>query len=226
MTDFIPYNPLEKGNIGASVAVAMLGRKTRPLASLPAFDGAGIYAIYYQGTFKPYHKLSILNQGDDPQVPIYVGKAIPEGGRVGATIDPLPTKALSRRLREHAESIKAVSNLKIEDFVCRFLVVDDIWIPLGESLLIAKFSPLWNMSVAGFGNHDPGNGRYQGAMPRWDVVHPGRGWAARCQPRKETVDHIVSEIEARLSNEPSLIRARFLAEQPRGSYKVSPRAES
>ncbi|MBL0381275.1 MAG: Eco29kI family restriction endonuclease [Desulfofustis sp. PB-SRB1] len=60
-----------------------------------------------------------------------------------------PGLALYRRLKEHTESIKQASNLDIRSFQCRYLVVDDIWIPLGEALLIAKFSPIWNKVVDG-----------------------------------------------------------------------------
>ncbi len=67
---------------------------------------------------------------------------------------------LYHRLREHAASIQQVSNLSLDDFLCQYLVVDDIWISLGESLLIEKFSPIWNTILVGFGNHDPGKGRY------------------------------------------------------------------
>ena len=34
--------------------------------------------------------------------------------------------------------------------------MDDIWIPLGESLLIEMFVPLWNRILDGFGIHDLG----------------------------------------------------------------------
>lgn len=47
MSDPLPYNPLDKQNLGASVAEALLGRKVRPLGSITRFGGAGIYAIYY-----------------------------------------------------------------------------------------------------------------------------------------------------------------------------------
>jgi hypothetical protein len=50
---------------------------------------------------------------------------------------------LFRRLNEHAQSIAQAENLELSDFSCRYLVVDDIWIPLGESLLIEKFAPIW-----------------------------------------------------------------------------------
>ena len=220
MTEFAPYNPLDKSNLGASVADALLGRRPRPLGALKPFQGAGIYAIYYRGTCKPYQRLAVLNQDDDPQVPIYVGKAIPEGGRKGGSAArSTSTTALHKRLKEHAETIRVTSDLDLDDFICRVLVVDDIWIPLGESLLIAKFSPIWNVLIDGFGNHDPGRGRYQGLRPRWDVLHPGRAWAAKCKPRDEAAEQIAREVEARLAQEPSLVRSRFLAEQMRAGYK-------
>lgn len=221
MTDPAPYNPLEKRNLGASVAEALLGRKPTALSALTSFKGAGVYAIYYTGDFAPYRRLALLNGGEDPQAPIYVGKAIPAGGRKGGGVGrATTTTTLFRRLREHAESIECVSNLQLKDFVCRYLIVDDIWIPLGESLLIAKYSPLWNTNLDGFGNHDPGKGRYQGLAPRWDVLHPGRSWAVKCAPRPETSEQIAREVLARLDQEPSLTRSRFLAEQQRGVYNV------
>ena len=201
MSDHVPYNPLEKKNLGASVAEALLGRKLRRLDTLESFKGAGVYALYYRGDFAPYARLAEHNQGADPQAPIYVGKAIPEGGRKGgAAKEGASTSALYRRLKEHSESIKATSNLRLEDFVCRFLVVDDIWIPLGESLLIARFSPIWNSLVDGFGNHDPGSGRHGGMRPRWDVLHPGRSWAAKCQERKESARDIERDVVSFLAN--------------------------
>jgi hypothetical protein len=58
MSDPTPYNPLDKKNLGASVAEALLGRKPHPLGGLPSFHGAGIYAIYYKGDFRAYQKIS------------------------------------------------------------------------------------------------------------------------------------------------------------------------
>ncbi len=77
-----------------------------------------------------------------------------------------------------------------------------IWIPLGESLLIARFRPIWNVVLDGFGNHDPGKGRYNGARPLWDVLHPGRGWAKRCAARTETVEEIHGRIGEYLEAHP------------------------
>ena len=47
------------------------------------------------------------------------------------------------------------------------LSVDDIWIPLTESLLIERFKLVWNRVLDGFGNQDPGkerNGKRSGKI--------------------------------------------------------------
>jgi hypothetical protein len=108
---------------------------------------------------------------------------------------------LFKRLSEHRKSIEATSNLKIEDFCCRYLVLDDIWIPLGETLLISKTAPVWNSILDGFGNHDPGSGRRAGMISRWDVVHPGRSWAEKCSPRPESAEQLFEEIREYLENQ-------------------------
>lgn len=224
MSDPVPFNPLDKQNLGASVAEALLGRKPHPLANLPMFHGAGIYALYYGGDFAPYLSLSLRNSESDgnPIAPIYVGKAIPAGGRKGGALDRASkTKALWNRLNEHAESIAAASNLRIEDFQCRYLVVDDIWIPLGESLLIAKFTPIWNALIDGFGNHDPGKGRYNGMQPKWDVLHPGRAWALKCQPRPESAEQIAREAKDHLESILPPRSPHFLVEEARGRYRAN-----
>jgi len=102
---------------------------------------------------------------------------------------------LCNRIKEHADSIIAVENISLADFRCRWLVVDEVFIPLGESLLISHFKPLWNVVVDGFGNHDPGSGRARGKKPAWDVLHPGRGWAERLQPAG-THEEIVARIQS------------------------------
>lgn len=65
-------------------------------------------------------------------------------------------------------------NLDIQDFSCRYLVCEDIWIPLGEALLIGRFQPPWNVLIEGFGIHTPGKGRKKQVKSRWDTLHPGR----------------------------------------------------
>ena len=208
--DIIPFNPLDKKNLGASVADALLASQAHPLGNLPELRGAGIYAIYYAGPFPAYAEISKRNQ-NEKTAPIYVGKAVPAGARKGGGTGAPGGKPLFNRLLEHAESIRAVDNLDINDFSCRFLVVDDIWIPLGESLMIARFSPLWNSMIDGFGNHDPGSGRYQGMRPRWDMLHPGRAWAARCEQRAESAADIIRDVENHLRTMTFPTSSRFTA---------------
>lgn len=210
MSDQTPYNPLDTKNLGVSVAEALLSREATQLGSIKRFKGAGIYAIYYSGAFDAYRPLSQINKRGNFKVPIYVGKAVPPGARKGGVgLGDKSTTALYARLSDHAESIKLAANLNIKDFYCRYLVVDDIWIPLGESLLIAKFSPLWNRLVDGFGNHDPGKGRYEGLCPRWDILHPGREWATKCRKRAETDKQIEKDIEEYFRSRPLIASGIF-----------------
>ena len=210
MANVIPFNPLDKKNLGASVAEALLTKEVHPLSSVEPFHGAGIYSIYYTGPFAAYESLAIQNRNNRFNAPIYVGKAVPKGARRGANLEADPGRALHKRLIEHAESVRAAENLSIEDFFCRFLVVDDIWIPLGESLIIARFVPVWNTLIDGFGNHDPGSGRYLGMRPRWDVLHPGRSWASRLKDRNETDDDIGRDAASYLANAPIVNSEQFI----------------
>lgn len=191
-----PFNPLSKRNLGHSVAEALLAKAVEPLPLAAPFEGAGIYAIYYAGSFKAYQPIAQRNRNGRFTQPIYVGKAVPAGARKGGFgLDAPPGNVLYQRLNEHTESIQQAANLAVADFQCRHLSVDDIWIPLGESLLIEMFAPLWNKVVDGFGNHDPGSGRHNQQMSPWDVLHPGRRWAAKLQPGRASAE-ILREIEA------------------------------
>lgn len=206
-----PFNPLDRRNLAASAAEALLESDPEPLGALEPFIGSGVYAIYYVGDFPAYRAISSANADGKWAAPIYVGKAIPSGGRKGGLDLDAPARPyLKRRLDEHAESIRsAASTLRIEDFWARYLVVDDIWIPLVEALMISRFAPVWNVFLDGFGNHDPGAGRYNGLAPRWDVLHPGRGWAQKCRARPETAEVISSEVEAMLAVRPVAVDDRL-----------------
>lgn len=195
-----PYNPLDKKNLGISVADAMLNQPISPLPPGERFVGAGIYAIYYVGDFPPYEPLAERNREARFESPIYVGKAIPAGARRGGGLGVSTGTVLFGRLSQHAQSIDQVTNLSLSDFFCRYLVVDDIWIPLGESLLIEKFAPVWNSVIEGFGNHDPGKGRYNSQRPPWDMVHPGRPWAERMQGNKRSVEQILNNLASRFED--------------------------
>lgn len=175
----IMFRPLETENIIANAIRALNESPTRPLSGLQSFLGSGVYGIYYQGDFAPYSPFS----SPLAQVPIYVGKAIEPGGRTGYREDAMPSATLYRRLQEHAKSIEQACNLKLEHFVCRYLVLEKHWIEQTERGLITRYRPLWNTMVTGFGNHDPGSGRHAGLESLWDALHSGRPWAQKLKIR-------------------------------------------
>jgi hypothetical protein len=167
------FNPLDKGSLGESVARAVLERDPIRMP-IPDCRGAGVYVIYYTGDFEPYKRIADANKDGKWGEPIYVGKAVPEGARKGIQkLNSAEGKPLFKRLREHHQSVSK-GGLNGDDFWVRFLVLDDVWIPLGESLLIQRFKPLWNVLLDGFGNHAPGGGRGKGKLSAWDTVHGGR----------------------------------------------------
>lgn len=174
---------------------ALLEQPCRSLPPGAGFVGVGIYALYYQGDFAAYGPVSSPNC----ETPIYVGRALPTGSRTGlGGLDVRVGRQLYTRLAKHAESITAVENLELDDFRCRYLIVDDIWIPLGESLLIARFQPVWNAVVHGFGLNDPGRHRYGGDRSDWDEIHPGRAWRDAMR-RKRPATEILEEVGAHLT---------------------------
>jgi hypothetical protein len=172
---------------------------TSPLQALPPaakFDGPGVYALYYYGDFALYAKLAALNREDCVR-PIYVGKAVLPGWRQ-ARNTTIKASSLQQRLREHARNIAATKNLKVMDFVCRFMIMEgqeSNLISTVESELIRRYTPLWNSVVDGFGNHDPGRGRYNQSPSEWDVIHPGRAWAKKLTGRRPALKTITAKIQ-------------------------------
>lgn len=158
-----------------------------PVYELPPperFHGTGVYAIYCiarEGVYSQYHSINRTSFS----LPIYVGKAVPRGWRQARTTTYLDSEIfeLYGRLREHNRSIIEGSGIEIDDFRCRFMILEgqesDL-IGTVEAALIRMYRPLWNTVVDGFGNHDPGKGRYNQAKSDWDVYHRGRKWAEKC----------------------------------------------
>lgn len=158
-----------------------------PVYDLPPpqrFHGTGVYAIYSisrQGVYSQYHNINRTSFN----LPIYVGKAVPRGWRQARAATNLDSETfeLYGRLREHSRSIIQGSGVEISDFRCRFMILEgqeSNLIGTVEAALIRMYKPLWNAVVDGFGNHDPGKGRYNQAKSDWDVYHPGRKWAEKC----------------------------------------------
>lgn len=190
------YNPLDKLNLARSIEIKLLSQPANALASVEHIKGAGVYVIYYTGSFPAYVSLSRDNVKKAFKTPIYVGKAIPKGGRKGGLTKDVSadSRALAERLRQHAVSIEEAVNLNLADFHVRHLIVDDIWIPLGENMLIETFKPVWNRAIDGFGNKDPGRRRATQYKSPWDVLHPGRKFAEKLADGGMTREFLVQRV--------------------------------
>jgi hypothetical protein len=206
------YNPLARINIARSIEGELLAGEAIPLADAHGIQGAGIYALYYAGAFEPYGP--VRNAPGRFEKPIYVGKAIPKGGRKGG-LRPSGAKsrALADRLRQHATSIAEVDNIELADFWIRYLVVDDIWIPLGENMLIETFQPIWNRAVDGFGNKDSGRRRKDQYRSPWDVLHQGREFARKLADSPVTVDFMTTRVGDYFAGRPLARLPKKVAEQ-------------
>lgn len=177
-----------------------------PIQSLPpssSFHGTGVYAIYYTGKYSLYARYGELNRLDY-RFPIYVGKAVPRGWRQSRSSDDpsIQSRELFSRLCQHSRSIQQGSGLSIDDFTCRFVIFEEAgsdMISTVEAALIKLNRPLWNSVVDGFGNHDPGSGRYEQAKSDWDVLHPGRHWAKKCNGQHNSKDSIMISIQHHMS---------------------------
>jgi hypothetical protein len=162
-------------HLAESVGNALLSSTATRADQMGSFQGAGVYAIYYAGSEEPYEDLGVANEGladGAVGVPIYVGKADPPGTRKGEATEKAHRK-LYERLHEHRTSIDQATNLDVTDFFFRWLIVEPIWVPLGEQILIQKFAPVWNRIGEGFGKHQQGGNRNEELSP-WDTLHPGR----------------------------------------------------
>lgn len=157
------------------------GTPVYPMPPTVHFSGTGVYALYYVGDNHYYKSLFEKNRIEFSQ-PIYVGKAVPSGWRQGRyNSTTIRSFELCHRLREHSTNICQVGNLNIN---CRFIILEQSasdLIGTVEAALIRLYKPIWNYAIDGFGNHDPGKGRYQQAKSDWDILHPGREWAEKCK---------------------------------------------
>lgn len=201
MTDYKDYvlpNILEVSVIQKAIDF-FASRQMLDLPLTDPFTDAGVYAIYYFGPFENYKSLSDINKtarNSKEYFPIYVGKAVPKGSRTARTKSSTE-QTLFKRLEEHTKSIQDASNLNINDFKCRFVILRDnevdLIVPL-ESALIRAYAPLWNSCVSGFGIHHPGSGRYGQKKSEWDTLHPGRYFADKLTGKKLNISEIQDKI--------------------------------
>ena len=172
-----------------------------PVVSIPPpnrFHGTGVYALYYIGKSPIYQDLAKKNRIEFAQ-PIYVGKAVPKGWRQARLQGDKGKKTyeLNGRLREHSRSLEQASNLIKDDFMCRFMILEGAesnLIGTVEAALIRYYIPIWNTQIDGFGNHDPGSGRYNQAKSDWDILHPGRAWAERLLGKSDSPDKVEEKV--------------------------------
>lgn len=171
----------------------------------------GVYVLYYRGDFPLYADLADVNRGEAVKpiyVGKAVSSGSRTGGRRGAALpssegdqgEPeemslnLAERVLSagtrapqsnslfKRLGEHAGNIRrAHDTLNIADFEVRVIPMADALVQWAEAVMIKRLRPIWNAQISGFGNHDPGKGRYAQARSIWDQLHPGRNWATRME---------------------------------------------
>jgi hypothetical protein len=164
---------------------------------LPKFSGPGVYLIYCVASTGIYRQFGETNR-TEYRVPIYVGKAVPQGWRKGRSSASSNTNALSHRMNEHRLNIANCESLDLDDFACRFVIMEnDASDMIGalESALIRQYNPLWNTVVDGFGNHTPGKGRWDQAKSEWDVLHPGRDWAEKCKGKAVSKRTVVAKVK-------------------------------
>lgn len=188
-------NSLEMNDEAASLNTALHRQPVVTLDDIAQqqLEGAGIYAIYYTGSFPAYRLIAKQNSAGRWAWPIYVGNAEPRGdrGRVAGALTP----SLNDRLVDHRTSIECAENLQIADFSARWLILEPLWVTLGESVLINRFSPVWNTLIDGFalkGAESPGD---PGERSRWDTIHPGRTAVKALQARPETPEAIQDDVE-------------------------------
>lgn len=193
-------HPLDRVNLGRSLETALLSRPLTPLTGVPPFWGSGIYAIYFRGSgaHALYGRLA-----DSPS-PIYVGRAVPRGARKGLVEEEEErrSRSLWERLDQHRDSVEQAQDLDVEDFRCRWLVADMLFVQMAERLMIQTYRPVWSLFIDGFGNHDPGGGREDQERSRWDTLHPGRYWAPKLAEPPYTVPGLRGQVSAHLDAHP------------------------
>ncbi|MEU9005494.1 Eco29kI family restriction endonuclease [Streptomyces sp. NPDC048551] len=162
------FDPLRRENLERSVQWALESAPPVSLTSFPTAPVEGLYALYYAGSHSLYRPVS----SPACAVPIYVGKSVPGGKSRSGVVG---RGSMNRRLRIHLRSLEDVHDLDVQDFLVRYLPVDEIWTIGPERLMIGDHRPVWNVVVEGFGVHTPGSGR-AARTPRtfWDELHPGR----------------------------------------------------
>jgi len=184
------FDPANPTLVGRFIALTLIAQDKVKLGAVDPFYGAGVYAIYYTGSFAQYRPIS------GAEHPIYVGKADPSVD--GATTAVQQGTKLFDRLAEHRKNIAKARNLRIDDFECRFLVVATGWQKAAEDYLIKLFRPIWNSEVGlafGLGKHGDSSKTRGNKRSPWDTMHPGRLWAEDIKEDQKSLAKIDEELK-------------------------------
>jgi Eco29kI restriction endonuclease len=187
-------------NLESNLLIFYRGQDVYALDDLESMRGElnkllGCYILFYKGEFELYKSISEANKTSFER-PIYIGKAVPKGDRTGLTASrAVLENSLYKRLKEHYNSISVVNGIETKDFFFKVVPTTFHLASWVESVLISTFVPAWNRHIDGFGNHDPGKGRYQQKRSVWDLIHSGRSWAFRMENlAKYSEDEIAGKI--------------------------------
>lgn len=194
------FDPANPKIVGRLVGITMVAQDRRPLTAAERFYGSGVYAIYYNGAFSAYRRIS------KKEHPIYVGKADPADPESETASEQ--GERLSNRLNDHRRTIgKAESTLRLDDFEYRALVVQSGWQSPAEKYLIRLFQPIWNNETKicyGFGKHGDAPETRSNLRSPWDTLHGGRDWAHRDPNMKDAhaIDRITGDIDKHFKDHP------------------------
>ena len=211
----VVFDPSNPNVVGRVVAITLIAQPRKQLASVERFYGSGVYAIYYNGNFKPYQQLSKREH------PLYVGKADPTDPSAKTVHEQ--GDRLANRLNDHRRNVsKVAATLQLQDFEYRALVVQSGWQTSAEDYLIDLFKPIWNNEIDicyGFGKHGDDPDTRANLRSPWDTLHHGREWSHRDKNMRDakTKGEIITEIQEHLKQYPPFqsvdqILKRFLEE--------------
>lgn len=196
---FDPGNP---DTVGRLVVIALMAQDRVPLAEIRPTYGSGVYAIYYIGPHPAYAEVS------GTETPIYVGKADPDEPRAAAPREQgvrlfgrlADHRSAIREVEEYADQAGSADPLRITDFECRRLVCATNAQLVAERYLIDIFKPAWNAETRicfGISKHGDNAQTRRNKKSPWDVLHPGRAWAAASEVRAGmTPETIITKLAA------------------------------
>lgn len=202
-------DPHNVKNLTFKTLMAFTAGGKKPLCKLSEFYGSGVYALYYHGKLDFYRPLA------GSETPIYVGKTDP------VTMSNIATEQgprLFNRLKKHKSNISKTA-LDIADFEYRYMTIGDSGQTASEKILIDFFKPVWNNEsgvLSGFGKNGDSATTRANKRSLWDVLHPGRKWAAESE-NTTSPDMLKEAVSAHLIAQPIYATLQDVISAARGS---------